>query len=77
MLEVCREPQVCEITRLGGVTHLSVTFLKSRLHAKWGDPPRRAARSVRPGNALSQGQILPSKRFKWGSRGQIRVNMFR
>ena len=43
-------PRVGEVTRLGGVTRLSIKFLILfwwRLHDKWGDPPRRVARSVR------------------------------
>ena len=47
----------------------------SRLHDRWGYPPRRVARSARPGNPLSRGQILPCKRWRWGNspgRGLIR-----
>ena len=51
-------------------------FNLSRLHDRWGDLPRRVARSARPGNPLtSWGQILPYKRSRWGnppSRGPIR-----
>ena len=35
-------PQVGEVTRLGGVTHLSIwslILIWSRLHVRWGDPP--------------------------------------
>ena len=71
-------PQVGEVTRLGGVTRLSIQSLVliwSRLRDRWGDPSRRVARSARPGNPLSRGQILPCKRSRWGnppSRGLIR-----
>ena len=41
-------------------------FNWSRLHDRSGDPPRRVARSTRPGYLLSRGQILPCKRFKVG-----------
>ena len=37
-------PQVGEVTHLGGVTRLSIyslIFIWSRLHDRWGDPPRR------------------------------------
>ena len=47
----------------------------SRLHDRWGDPPRQVARSARPGNPLSRGHIFPCKRSRWGnppSRGPIR-----
>ena len=70
--------QVSEVTRLGGVTRLSIwslILIWSRLHDRWGDPPRRVARSTRPGNPLSWGQILPYKRSRWGnppSRGPNR-----
>ena len=62
-------PQVGDVTRLGGVTRLSIQsliLLGSRLHDRWGDLPRRVAQSARPGNPLSRGQILPCKRFKMG-----------
>ena len=71
-------PQVGEVTSLGGVTRLSIwslILIWSRLHDRWGDPPRRVARSTRPGYPLSRGQILPCKRSRCGnppSRGLIR-----
>ena len=71
-------PQEGEVSRLGGVTRLSIwsrILIWSRLHGRWGDPPRRVARSTRPGYSLSRGQILPCKRSTWGnspSRGLIR-----
>ena len=66
-------PQVGEVTRLCGVTRLSVKSLIliwSRLHdIQWGDPPTRwIAWSARPGNPLSRGQIFPCKRSKWVTR---------
>ena len=71
-------PQVGEVTRLGGVTRLSIwslILIWSRLHDRWGDPPRRVTRSARPGSPFSRGQILPCKRSRWGnppSRGPNR-----
>ena len=71
-------PKVGEVTRLDGVTRLSIwslILIWSRLHDRWGDPPRRVAWSARPGNPLSRGQILPCKRSRWGnppSLGPIR-----
>ena len=62
-------PQISEVTRLGGVTRLSIeslVLIRVRLHDRWGDPPRWVAWSARPGNPLSGGQILPCKRFKVG-----------
>ena len=35
-------PRVGEVTRLDGVTRLSIFW--SRLHDRWGDPPRRVSR---------------------------------
>ena len=61
--------QVGEVTRLGGENRLSIQsliLLGSRLHDRWGDSPRRLARSARAGNPLSRGQIMPCKRFKVG-----------
>ena len=63
-------PQVGEVTRLDGVTCLSIwslILIWSRLHDRWGDPPGRVAQSARPGNPLSRGQILPCKRSRWGN----------
>ena len=57
-------PQVGEVTRLG---IWSLILIWSRSHDRWGDPPRRVARSTRPDNPLSRGQILPCKRSKWGN----------
>ena len=71
-------PQAGEVTSLGGVTRLSIwslILIWSRLHDRWGDPPRRVTRSTRPGYPLSRGQILPCKRSRYGnppSRGLIR-----
>ena len=71
-------PEVCEVSRLRGVTRLSIwslILIWSRSHDRWGERPRRVARSARPGNPLSRGQILPCKRSRWGnppSRGPIR-----
>ena len=71
-------PEVGEVSRLPEVTRLSIwslILIWSRLHDRWGDPPRRVARSARPGNPLSRGQILPRKRSRWSnppSRGPIR-----
>ena len=53
-------PQISEVTRLGGVTRLSIELIRVRLHDRW------VAWSARPGNPLSGGQILPCKRFKVG-----------
>ena len=54
-------PQVGNVTRL---SIYSLVLIWLRLHDRWGDPPRRVARSARPRNPLSRGQILPCKRFK-------------
>ena len=63
-------PQVGEVTRLGGVTRQSIYFLiliRSRLHDRWGDPPRRVARSTRPGYPLSRGQFCHVNVSRWGN----------
>ena len=42
-------PQVGEVTRLGGVTRQSIyslILIWSRLHDRWGDPPKRVALSA-------------------------------
>ena len=46
--------------------HESLILIWSRLHDRWGDPPRQVAQSARPGYPLSRGQTLPCKRFKVG-----------
>ena len=54
--------------QVGEVARLSIWYLIviwSRLHDRWGDPPRRVAWSARPGNPRSQGQILLSKLWRW------------
>ena len=52
-------PEAGEVTRLGGVTRQSIYFL-ILIWSRVG----RVARSARPGNPLSWGQILPCKLFK-------------
>ena len=45
------------------------------MHDRWRDPPRRVARSARPGNPLSGAEIFHVKVSRWvnpPSRGRIR-----
>ena len=82
-------PQVGEITRLGGVTRqstYSLILIWSRLHDRWGDPPKRVALSAgvkfchvnlsRWGNRPTRSRIRDASNSLWRWRCIIITALF-
>ena len=61
--------EFCKADRASWELTLQDTNTTPKEHVGWSDPARRVAQSARQG----RGQIVPSKRFKMGLRGRIRV----